>query len=156
MTASADLRILLKAIRRLARATELQSRRIDRTIGLTLPQLVVLGCVRDLGEGTGRAIAAEADLSPATVVGILDKLDAKGLILRARSTDDRRLVRTRLTPAGETMLGRAPAPLGDAFEAAYARLDAAERTAILDGFRRVADLVAEDTIHPNEPEAAGA
>jgi DNA-binding MarR family transcriptional regulator len=157
MTAvTADLRILLKAIRRLARATEIQSRRIDREIGLTLPQLVVLGCVRDLGEGTGRAIAGEADLSPATVVGILDKLEAKGLIVRARSTDDRRVVRTRLTQAGDALLARAPAPLGAAFETAYARLEAGERSAILDGFRRVAELVAEDTMRPDEPESAEA
>jgi DNA-binding MarR family transcriptional regulator len=150
MTAAADLRFLLKAIRRLARATEIRSRHIDRTLGLTLPQLVVLGCVRDLGEGTGRAIAGEADLSPATVVGILDKLEAKGLVVRQRSTDDRRIVRTRLTVSGEALLAEAPAPLGDAFERAYAHLAPGDRKSILEAFRQVADLVAEDALRPGE------
>lgn len=149
MTAAADLRFLLKAIRRLARATEIRSRSIDRMLGLTLPQLIVLGCVRDLGEGTGRAIAGEADLSPATVVGILDKLEAKGLVERQRSKDDRRLVRTRLTATGAALLAGAPAPLGEAFERAYARLAPADRGAILDAFRRVADLVAQDALLPD-------
>ena len=60
-----EFQAVLKAIRRLARAVDLNSRRIDRQVGLTLPQLVVLRCVRELGEVTSRAISAQADLSPA-------------------------------------------------------------------------------------------
>ncbi|MGE0627876.1 MAG: MarR family winged helix-turn-helix transcriptional regulator [Hyphomicrobiaceae bacterium] len=139
-----ELRAVLKAIRRIARAVDLHSRRIDRDIGLTLPQLVVLTCVRDLGEVTSRAISAEADLSPATVVGILDKLEAKGLIQRYRSQVDRRIVHTRLTASGQAMLAAAPPPLGAAFERAFNRRPAAERTATVDALSRLAKLAEAD------------
>ncbi len=47
-----DLNTLLVAIRHIARAVDIQSRKLDRDFGLTLPQLIVLGRVRDLGEVT--------------------------------------------------------------------------------------------------------
>lgn len=134
------MRRLLKASRRIARALDIQSRRVSRSVGLTLPQLVVLGAIRDLGDGASRAISREADLSPATVVGILDKLEAKGLIERARSTKDRRIVHTRLTPAGAVALAAAPSPLGAEFEAAFFALDPEARSDILAAFDRAAEF----------------
>jgi DNA-binding MarR family transcriptional regulator len=138
MSADADLDAVLKALRRIVRAMDVQSRRADRSLGLTLPQLVVLRCVRDLGEGTGRAVALAADISPATVVGILDKLEAKGLVTRIRSAEDRRLVRNALTPAGLEALVRAPAPLGEDFERRFLALPAADRALALAGLSLVA------------------
>lgn len=135
----------LRALRRLARMLDLQSGRINRESGLTLPQLIVLACIRDMArpdglKATGRAIALAADLSPPTVVGILDKLEAKGLILRQRSAEDRRSVHARLTPRGAEVLAAAPAPLGDAFAAGLAALPAADRARMLADLERLAAL----------------
>ncbi len=140
MTPNAELRALFKSMRRIARAIEIHSRRLDRELDLTLPQHVVLVCVRDLGEVTGRAISHEADVSPATVVGILDKLEAKGLIERYRSTKDRRIVHTRITRKGEEALSRAPAPLGARFEREFLALDPETRRRMLAAFENVADM----------------
>ena len=52
-------------------------------------------------------------MSAPTVVGVLDKLEAKGMVERYRSTRDRRVVHSRLTD-----LGRA-----DAFFAAQRAVD---------------------------------
>ncbi len=144
MPQASELRALQKAIRRIARAVDLHSRRIDRQIGLTLPQLVVLTCVRDLGEVTGRAISAEADLSPATVVGILDKLEEKGLIERYRSKLDRRIVHTRLTERGQAKLAAAPPAFGPAFARAFDVLPQDSRDTIISALGRVADLAVAD------------
>lgn len=145
MTDKLQLRALLKAIRKISRAVDLQSRRIDRSVGLTLPQLVVLGCVRDLGEVTSRAISEQAELSPATVVGILDKLEAKALVERYRSRIDRRIVHTRLTKKGIATLAAAPSPLGQAFEQAFLKLPARERDNTLAAIQRVASLSVVET-----------
>ncbi len=147
MTDASERRALLKAIRRLARAVDIQSRRIDRELGLTLPQYIVLSAVRDLGNGTSREIAAASDASPATVVGILDKLEAKGLVERARSTTDRRSVHTRLTAAGEATLARIPFPLGPGFESAFAALPTETRARTIAALNDLAALAA--------PEEAG-
>jgi DNA-binding MarR family transcriptional regulator len=140
LSPNAELRALFKSMRRLARAIELHSRRLDRELDLTLPQHVVLSCVRDLGEVTSRAISEEAEVSPATVVGILDKLEAKGLIERYRSTRDRRIVHTRITPRGQESLARAPGPLGARFESEFLALDPETRAHTIAAFARVARL----------------
>jgi DNA-binding MarR family transcriptional regulator len=137
-----ELRSLFKSIRQIARAVDIQSRRLDREFGLTLPQLIVLRSIRDLGEVTSRAISIDADLSAPTVVGILDKLEEKALIERYRSQRDRRVVHTRLTQAGRSLLRRAPSPLGDHFAKSFALMSDRERRSVLDSVDRVARMVA--------------
>ncbi|SEA67102.1 DNA-binding transcriptional regulator, MarR family [Rubrimonas cliftonensis] len=160
MEGALETRALVKALRRIARAVELQSRRIGRETGLTLPQLAVLACARDLGESaTTRAIAAEADVSGATVVAILDKLEAKRLIVRNRSTVDRRVVHTRLTETGLCALAAAPPVLGDRFAARFAALPAEQRRAMAESFATVADMAApqgeQATADDAPPELGG-
>ena len=130
----------LRAFRRIARALDQQSDRINRQSGLTLPQLVVLTCLREAGEVTGRAIALAADLSPPTVTGILDKLEAKGLIGRYRSAKARRIVHARLTPAGAGLLDEAPPPMGEGFAEGLARIAPEDRRAMLATLERLAAL----------------
>lgn len=144
MSDNPEFRTLLKAIRRIARAVDRNSRQIDREVGLTVPQLVVLTIVRDLGEVTGRAVSEEANLSHATVVGILDKLEAKGLIERYRSRMDRRVVHTRLTERGTAVLNAAPPPLGHRFEQAFLRLEPELRAATLEALTLIADLASAE------------
>ena len=140
--------ILLKQIRRLARALDLQSRQIDRAMGLTLPQFVVLDALGEMGEVTGRALSARADISPPTMVGILDKLEAKGLIERYRSARDRRIVHARLTPRGEAALRQAPDPLGERLSRGFRALPADQRTRILDGLSQLGALAAAALTEP--------
>ena len=148
---SDDLRQLVAAARQIARLMDVQSRRIDREVGLTLPQLIVLQCIGDLGEVTSRTVAATAGMSPPQVVGILDKLEAKRLIHRYRSTVDRRVVHTGLTEKGTTILKAAPEPLGERFASRFLALPAERRAAILAALAMVSDLAADDI----EPTAGG-
>jgi len=144
MQADQEIWTLIKAMRRIARAMDIQSARINRALGLTLPQVIVLFSVRDLGDGTSRAIAQTADLSPPTVVGILDKLAAKGLIDRSRSVTDRRAVHTRLTARGEQALAAAPPILGETFLLGFQRLAPEHRASLIAACQEIADLQAAD------------
>ena len=47
-------------------------------------------------------------LHPATVVGILDRLEKQGLAARVRSTEDRRVVKVELTRQGQYLVKKAP------------------------------------------------
>jgi DNA-binding MarR family transcriptional regulator len=143
MSDDLDMGALLKAARSVARAFDIQSRRIDREIGLTIPQFVVLACIGDLGEVTSRAISIEAALSPPTVVGILDKLSEKGLIERYRSARDRRIVHARLTPAGAQALSIAPDVLGNKFRERFAALPADKRKSLMHALHELAGLFQE-------------
>lgn len=146
MPQNLELIALLKAVRRLARALDIHSSHINRESGLTLPQLIVLTCVRDLGEVTSRAISVAVDISPPTVVGILDKLEAKGLIERNRSTSDRRIVHTQLTRKGQSLLKRAPSPMGADFETKFMKLSRRDRSRLVGAVQDAAALTISDEI----------
>ncbi|MCR4267165.1 MarR family winged helix-turn-helix transcriptional regulator [Nitratireductor sp. ZSWI3] len=131
-----------KAIRRIVRANDVQSKALAKAIGLTAPQLVVLNAVAALGEVTTTVLSAHVDLSAATVVTVLDNLEARGMVQRYRSNHDRRVVHTRLTPAGETVVKRAPEPLGDGFAGRFSALHPAQRHHLIETLNAVANLMA--------------
>ncbi|MCC5999237.1 MAG: MarR family transcriptional regulator [Pararhodobacter sp.] len=156
MAPETDHALLLKQIRRLVRALDVHSRRIDRQVGLTLPQLMVLAALGRLGEVTSRALAAEADLSPPTVVGILDKLEAKGLVQRYRSVRDRRIVHARVTPAGQAALARAPDPLGKRLGEGFRALPPLKRQQVVGALALVGQLAGEEEAADDLPESGPA
>jgi DNA-binding MarR family transcriptional regulator len=60
---------------------------------------------------TTTGLARTVFLSPSTVVGIVDRLEEKGLLTRLRSTGDRRQVQLCLTEEGHRLADHAPSPL---------------------------------------------
>ena len=136
-----DATQVFKAIRRIIRAIDIRSHEVSRKVGLTIPQIVVLSCVMELGEVTTKQVSEAADLSAATVVTILDKLEAKGLIQRYRSAIDRRIVHARLTAEGVATLRSAPPLLHERFRAEFARLSLKERSGLISALEAIADMM---------------
>jgi DNA-binding MarR family transcriptional regulator len=62
--------------------------------------LIVLG---DHGDMTAGELARAAELNAGTITGMLDRLEAAGLVERRRSPSDRRCVLVTLTQAGKAM-----------------------------------------------------
>jgi len=143
-----EARTLVRSMRRVAQAIDIRSREIARLTGLTLPQLLVLQSVRSLGEVTTQAVSRDVFMSPPTVVVVLDKLEAKGMIVRYRSTIDRRVVHARLTEAGSQALAGSPGLLGDDFMTRFARLPKDERVALASAIESLAALM-----RPDDPDA---
>lgn len=137
---TADFDPVMKAIRRIIHSVDSHSKQVARATGLTIPQIVVLRAIRDLGEVPTNRLSAHADLTPATVITILDKLEGKGLIVRRRGTEDRRVVYTRLTPQGDEVVASAPALLNDAFIDAFARMPEVRRRRLVEALSEVAGL----------------
>ena len=91
-------------------------------------------------------------MSAPTVVAVLDKLEAKGMAARYRSTVDRRVVHVRLTDAGRQALNTSPGLLGDGFLAALAELPHGERLAMAQAVERLAVLMQpRDTSASSKP-----
>lgn len=132
---------LVRSVRRIAQAIDVRSREIARLTGLTLPQLLVLQSIRALGEVSTSAISRDVSMSPPTVVAVLDKLEAKGMAVRYRSTIDRRVVHVRLTDAGQQALTTSPGLLGDGFMIAFDRLPHIERAAMAQAVEGLATMM---------------
>lgn len=71
---------------------------------ITLTQLTVLRELRRGPRSAGK-LGEKAGLSPTSVTRLVDRLEARGLVKRRRSSEDRRLVEVVLAPAGERMIG---------------------------------------------------
>lgn len=83
------------------------SEQAAREAGIEPQQHQLLLAVRGLPEGkrpTIRAVAERLCVQHHTTVALVDKLEARGLIARERSSVDRREVLLRLTADGEEML----------------------------------------------------
>jgi DNA-binding MarR family transcriptional regulator len=132
---------VLSAIRRIVHAVDSHSKELERALGITLPQLVVLRAIRTLGEVTTGKLSAAASLSPATVTTILDKLEARGLVVRYRNAEDRRVVHSKLTGRGAQMLDGAPPFLHERFVSAFAKVDLARQAALVAALEQVADMM---------------
>jgi DNA-binding MarR family transcriptional regulator len=84
----------------------LRGRDQHRTDGLSHAQVRALFVLRQEHEATAGAIAKHADLTPASVTGMLDHLEAEGVVERRRSTEDRRVCVVSLTESGRELVDR--------------------------------------------------
>ena len=132
---------LLIALRRIIRAIDLHSKKLNRESGLTGPQLIILQTINALPEVTPKRLASEVTLSQGTVTVILDRLEARGLIQRVRSERDRRSYHLTLSETGRHLLDKAPPPLQDAFIERFSKLEQWEQTQILSSVQRLAVMM---------------
>ena len=108
--------------------------------GLTTAQFAALQALREAEpESLACSELGNRLVGPAPdVTRLVDRLIAAGLVSRERDKTDRRLVFTRLTDAGRSLLEQAEPNVRDAEEKALTGLDAAEReslAALLVGIR---------------------
>jgi len=99
---------IINNIRRLFQAVNEHSKKAEHETGITGPQLWAIKVIGDASSIRTIDLAKRMYLHPATVVGILDRLESQGLVNRVRSTDDRRVVNVKLTKQGHALLKKAP------------------------------------------------
>jgi DNA-binding MarR family transcriptional regulator len=86
--------------------------------GVTVSEWVAL---RQLYEGEGSSVAELVDrlgMTKGAISKVLDRLEAKGMLRRVETTEDRRLLRLELLPAGRALVP-VLAALADANDAHY-------------------------------------
>ena len=130
------------SIKRTAALLELRLAELLRPYGVTPTQYNVLRILRGAGadglprcEVQGRLVAPVADTTR-----LLDRLEKMGLVLRARNTEDRRVVTSKITPRGLALLDKVAAPMKKLEEEEVGQMsDARLRTliGILDEVRRL-------------------
>lgn len=137
---------LLIALRRVIRAIDMRSKKLNKEAGLTGPQLLVMQNIAKTPGIMVRQIAQNINLSPATVTSILDRLELKVLVERVRSTEDKRRVGVFLTEQGESMLIKAPLPLQEHFVNRFGQLQEWEQSQMVATMQRIASMMDAENI----------
>lgn len=83
------------------------------------------------------ALAESAQTSQASLTGIVDRLEDRGLVARLRSCEDRRVIEVSITEAGAAELARARAIFTERLEHTLAPLGADERAVLLGALRKL-------------------
>ncbi|MSN26823.1 MAG: MarR family transcriptional regulator [Geobacter sp.] len=99
---------IIDDIRRVFQVLVDQSKMVEIETGLTGPQLWVVKLLEETSSMKVSDLARRTYLHPATMVGLLDRLEAKGLVKRTRSEKDRRVVHIDLTEQGQELVKNSP------------------------------------------------
>ncbi|MFY8274552.1 MarR family winged helix-turn-helix transcriptional regulator [Pseudoalteromonas sp. SSDWG2] len=137
---------LLIALRKVIRAIDLHSKQLNKTSGLTGPQLLIMHEVAQTDGITASRVAQNVNLSPATVTNILDRLESRQLVCRVRSELDKRRVSLHLTEQGKVLLENAPQPLQEHFIEKFSSLAEWEQTLLLSSMQRIAAMMDAENI----------
>jgi len=101
--------LLRQAVGAVARGAETEM----RSCGLTAVQWAPLMIISRGGAATAANLARELNTDTGAMTRMLDRLEAKGLLERARSSEDRRVVNLELTAEGKRTASRIPQVLTD-------------------------------------------
>ncbi|MFO0921031.1 MAG: MarR family transcriptional regulator [Pirellulales bacterium] len=112
---------------------------------LTHHELFLMEHLGEEGPQKMRSLAEYLGVAVNTMTTIIDGLENKGLVLRSRSQEDRRVIHIELTPIGKETLESAMQSKMDFHRAILGVLEPKERNMLLKLFRKIA-LAGEDQV----------
>jgi len=129
------------ALRKIIQAIDMNSKKLVKRVGLTGPQLVILQEISNLGEVTAGQIAQAVSLSQATLTGILERMEKRGLLSRRRNEHDKRRVMIHITNSGRQVLEDAPPLMQESFVDGFSSLQEWEQTMILSSLQHLVSIM---------------
>ncbi len=101
---------ILINIRKIIRSINLESKRIEKEHGISIPQYLCLNFLNN-SEGyraTAKEIGSYLNLNPSTVTGIISRLERKGFLAKLPNKEDKRSSFIYLTAVGERVASSIP------------------------------------------------
>jgi DNA-binding MarR family transcriptional regulator len=106
---------VLMIIRQIMRTINMESKRIDKDYGVSIPQVLALKFLKNRPgfQATQNDLRKFLNLNPSSVHGIIERLEAKGLVARLPKMGDKRNVHLSLTSKGDSLIQKIPPTLHD-------------------------------------------
>ena len=108
-----ETRDILIKIRKIVRSVDIESKKIQKEHGVSIPQVLCLNFLResDTYQTTQGELRKFLNLNASTVSGIINRLEKKGYLARLPKSGDKRVVNIALTSAGDKLLSAMPSLL---------------------------------------------
>ena len=128
----------------------LHRRTSEELLGMRLKQFLLLGYVRDHGNGgvSQQELESALLIDANSVVLLLNELEAAGLSVRRRDPHDRRRHLVEITPAGRVAVERAEKARESLEDAILTDFTAEERAALTKVLRRLLDALSQAAPEP--------
>ena len=115
-----------------------------RTRGMTRAQWVILARLERQPGLTQNEMAAIVEVEPITIARLVDRLEARGLVVRKADPRDRRVWRLHLTPAAAPILREISKYRAEIHEVITAGMGPAVQKALTDGLLQMKANLAAD------------
>jgi MarR family transcriptional regulator len=121
------IEILVK-LRKIIRSINLESKKIEKELGISIPQLLVLKYLSDQSDyrAFAKDIKRYINLNASTVSGIISRLESKGLVAKSQKANDKRAVYIILTAKGADLLHKSPSTLQEKLSKRLKKLTTAQ------------------------------
>ena len=120
-----DTNEILIKIRKIVRSVDIESKKIQKEYGVSIPQVLCLNFLHDSKnyQSTQGEIRRFLSLNSSTVSGIINRLEKKGYLARLPKSGDKRVVNIALTSAGDKLLDTVPSLLHEQLSEKLIQLD---------------------------------
>jgi DNA-binding MarR family transcriptional regulator len=134
-----DIAPVFNTLRRLVHSMHAASRETERRLGVTGAQLFVLTQLRTTPSLSINALAEQTMTHQSTVSVVVRRLVRRKLVKKVRAADDGRRVELTLTPAGMTLLRKAPEVMQVRLARAIESLQPEDRQGLERGLKHLAN-----------------
>lgn len=141
---------VLQSMRKIIRAVDIHSKKLNDEFNITTPQLICLYSLMKKEKITQSELSKQVYMGLSTVNGIIDRLENKGLVQRQRDSKDRRKVFITVTEEGKKLTESAPLLLQDHLLESIRTLPELEQATIALSLERIVELMEAADIDVSE------
>lgn len=137
---------ILINIRKMVRSINVESKRIQKDHGLSIPQYLCLNFLssQENYRSTAKEIGKHLKLNPSTITGIISRLELKGFLAKLPNQGDRRSVYIYITALGEKAINAIPGILHVKLEDKLKKLSEDELRTLQESLSRLVEFMEVD------------
>jgi len=134
---------IMSSVRKIVRAINLESKRVEKNFGISIPQLLTLKFLNEATDykSTMKGIKEMLSLNASTVTGIVARLEQKGYVARLPDPKDKRSTPIVLTSKGSDLLKNTKESLHEKISKNLDLISEEEYQKILVSFETIIDFL---------------
>jgi len=139
---------IMISVRKIVRAINLESKRVEKNFGISIPQLLTLKHLKETPDykTTMRSLREFLSLNASTVTGIVSRLETKGYIARLPDPSDKRSTPIVLTSKGDELIKKTNLSLHEKISKNLEALNEEEYSAIVESFQTIINFLNIDDL----------
>lgn len=139
---------VLTGLRKIIRSVNLESKRIEKQYGISIPQLLCLNYLNNqVGfQASQKEIKDFLSLNASTVTGIINRLEKKGLVAKLPKREDKRVSYITITAKGADLIQNTPELLHERLTQKLKSLSSERLEELQYAFKVIADFLDVDQL----------